>query len=109
MIYVGPLKVDEKLAARTQTILQSSIGFEEAIAFLRLQGESKIDTIRMLVVTANLGLGEAKRIVHLSPAWHDRRAHDDAFHDSLVQAVDALQDSGDDLAHSSLLEAAAPR
>lgn len=108
MIYIGPLRVDEALAARTRNVLRLE-GLEGAIALLRRSGETKIDAIRMLVITADLSLGEAKQVVHHSPIWQNCRENDDAFHDSLVSAAQALQASDDDLVDSSALEVVTSR
>jgi hypothetical protein len=38
-----------------------------------------------------MSLGEAKRVVHLSPAWADRREQDDPLHEALSRRVAAAQ------------------
>jgi hypothetical protein len=49
----------------------------------------KVLAIRLLSQAAHIGLGEAKRIIHYSPAWAFRRLSDERFQD---MASDALSD-----------------
>lgn len=56
---------------------------------LRNEGFSKIDCIRATVEVLGLPLADAKRVVHESHAWADRREHDDKSHDTLVAELQA--------------------
>jgi hypothetical protein len=60
---------------------------DEALAFLRSHGFSKVMSIAALTQLFGLKLDEAKQRVHLSPTWADVRERDDAFHDELVRGV----------------------
>jgi hypothetical protein len=51
---------------------------------LRAEGFSKIDCIRATVEVLRLPLADAKRLVHESRAWADRREQDDQWHDALI-------------------------
>lgn len=61
---------------------------------LRDQGFSKSDCIRATVEILRLPLADAKRIVHESRAWADRREQDDRFHDALIAELEAEISSG---------------
>ena len=94
MIYIGPLRANSALAEPVKALLDSDGGPQKAISFMRQQGESKIGSIRALVVFGSFALADAKRLVHCSETWRDYRDADDAFHTSLAEtfhAVDALQ------------------
>jgi hypothetical protein len=81
---------------------QQGYKWEDLVAALRAAGFTKIDCIRVAVELLRLPLAEAKRIVHFSPTWSDRRADDDAFHELAVTAVAAW---GSDPGHSGVVEA----
>ena len=61
----------------------------DEILSLRAEGFSKVDCIRATVEILRLPLADAKRIVHESRAWADRRERDDQFHDTLKAAFRA--------------------
>jgi hypothetical protein len=56
---------------------------------LRAEGFSKIDCIRASVEVLRLPLADAKRLVHESRAWADRREQDDQWHDALIAELEA--------------------
>jgi len=56
---------------------------------LRGEGFSKIDCIRATVEILRLPLADAKRLVHESRAWADRRESDDQWHDALIAELEA--------------------
>jgi hypothetical protein len=47
------------------------------------RGFSTVESIRATVEILRLPLADAKRLVHESRAWADRRADDDRFHEVL--------------------------
>jgi hypothetical protein len=57
--------------------------WDEILQTLRGEGFSKVDCIRATVEILRLPLADAKRIVHESHAWADRRETDDHFHEVL--------------------------
>ncbi|MER5968342.1 hypothetical protein ABT112_01090 [Streptomyces sp. NPDC002055] len=56
---------------------------ESVLRDLRAEGFGMIDCIKAVTRLQSCSLGEAKRTVHLSAAWADRREAHDAFHDEL--------------------------
>ena len=58
------------------------------VQFLADRGYSKVECIGAFNRVYKLGLGEAKKIVHLSPVFEYRRANDDAFHDELISIIE---------------------
>jgi ribosomal protein L7/L12 len=73
----------EMLVTRARETLSHGGDVEEVLALLRQSGCSKVESIKLLREIAGLGLGEAKRRVHLSETWRDRREADDELHASL--------------------------
>jgi hypothetical protein len=57
--------------------------WDEILESLREEGFSKVECIRATVQILRLPLADAKRIVHESLAWADRRKDDDRFHEVL--------------------------
>jgi len=51
---------------------------------LRAEGYSKTDCIRASVEILRLPLIDAKRLVHESSVWHDRRDSDDDWHEAVI-------------------------
>ena len=57
---------------------------------MRELGLNKIECIKLLREHGGVSLGEAKDIVHLSPAWADRYRADEAFHDEAERALNVM-------------------
>jgi hypothetical protein len=68
---------------RATALWDEGARWNEILASLRAEGFSKVDCIRATVEILRLPLVDAKRIVHESQAWADRRETDDQFHDVL--------------------------
>jgi hypothetical protein len=60
---------------------------EEIIRALRDDGFSKAPSIKALCDFRLANLAEAKRLIHFSETWADRKAEDEAFHEELVEAM----------------------
>jgi ribosomal protein L7/L12 len=73
----------EALVARAREMLSHGGNVEEVLSLLRHSGCSKVESIKLLKDVAGLNLDEAKRQVHLSETWRDRREADDELHASL--------------------------
>jgi hypothetical protein len=56
---------------------------------LRNEGFTKVDCVRATVEVLRLPLADAKRIVHESRAWADRRERDDKWHDTVIAELQA--------------------
>lgn len=57
--------------------------WDEILESLRADGFSKGDCVGATVEILRLPLADAKRIVHESRAWADRREDDEQFHETL--------------------------
>ena len=75
-------------------MLADGASIEEVLVFLRQHEYSKIASIKAVRQLLGVDLREAKRIVHLSDAWQDRRQQDDEFHEALEEAVRQLARRG---------------
>lgn len=80
----------DELIAECKRRSEGGEDMEAIIGHLRTSGCSKIDSIAVLNATYGIGLGEAKRIVHVSPTWADTRVSDDKFHESIEDALTKL-------------------
>src|SRR5215210_7452939 len=67
-------------------------GVESVLGFLRKRTESKPKSILILCRARGLSVEDAKEMVDLSQAWSDVRERDQAFHHTLMQAVELLAD-----------------
>ncbi|MCR6660844.1 MAG: ribosomal protein L7/L12 [Asticcacaulis sp.] len=63
---------------------------EQAILLLKNLGYSKIACIKALRERYGVSLADAKKQVHFSPAWKERREDDERFHAQLEKAVTEL-------------------
>lgn len=70
--------------------------WDAILVALRNEGFSKIDCVRATVDLLRLPLADAKRVVHESYAWTDRREHDDRWHDALMVELQAEVSRGQD-------------
>ena len=70
----------------TRAWLASGAREDEVLGRLRQRGLGKIDCIAVLHAATGMSLNDAKRAVHYSPAWADRREQDDALGVSLLRA-----------------------
>jgi len=79
---------DREKVARVKHLYTASSATEDILAFLRKEGSTKIDSVRLLHLGTGVSLTEAKKIVFLSQTWSDRFASDEQFLDSLLLEVD---------------------
>jgi hypothetical protein len=82
------------LLVEFDTGAKQEVEHEVLLAFLRQRECSKIDCIQALMLRYNYSLQTAKRVVHLSHTWRDRRRQDDTFHQRLEQLFH--DDNGED-------------
>jgi ribosomal protein L7/L12 len=64
------------LTQKAMVRAQTGASLDDVIASLRDQGANKIDCIAVIRCVYGLGLQEAKRAVHFSPAWSDVKQRD---------------------------------
>ncbi|PSQ70648.1 MAG: hypothetical protein BRD37_00115 [Bacteroidetes bacterium QH_8_67_23] len=85
------METDEQIRQRiqqSQAVLEEGGTLEAVLRLLRQAGCSKTDSMRVVRSLKEVPLGEAKRIVHFSDAWQERRADDEHFHDELAQTFE---------------------
>jgi ribosomal protein L7/L12 len=78
------------LLAQAEQLQRDGRDIDDILVFLRAQGCSKIDSIKLLMQLSNLTLAEAKERVHCSRAWDDTRAADEALHEALDEAIEQV-------------------
>ena len=82
-----------RLISECSRLDENGVSLENIIAYLRSEGCWKIDSIAILREVLGIGLGDAKRLVHLSATWHDVRNQDDELHDRLNDALTEVFDA----------------
>ena len=76
-------------AASTSTTTIDRGEWDAVLTQLRADGISPVESIKVTRAVLHVSLGEAKTIVHESPAWADRRADFEQLHDA-AEAATAL-------------------
>jgi ribosomal protein L7/L12 len=74
-------------------MFQAGASRDEVIGKMREAGLDKIDCMLKLQSAVGITLGEAKRLVHLSPAWSDCREADDDLHMTIEDNLDEIADA----------------
>ena len=72
---------------RATELLADQARWDEVLESLRTEGFSKVGSIRATSEVLRIPLSEAKRRVHSSRTWADRRGADEEFHQSLTEAT----------------------
>ena len=80
----------EAIVQRAAELRAAGGDWDSVLKKLRDEDFSKIDCIVAIREIEMIPLGEAKEMVHFSPAWEDRREQDDQFHDDLIDAVQKI-------------------
>ena len=74
-------------ASTTTSATASPDDWERALAQLRADGFSPVESIKVTRAVLQVSLGEAKRIVHESQAWADRRAEFEQIHEVAASSL----------------------
>lgn len=75
-----------------QGLKGKGLPMEEILRFFRADGASIIESMKLLTRLENIGLGEAKRIVHFSETWADFRAGSEELHERAEKAAKELEE-----------------
>jgi len=75
--------------------LERGLSTDEILAVLRAAGATPLPSMKVLRNTTGIGLGEAKRLVWLSPVWADELPAHVRLEDELLAALDAETDRSD--------------
>jgi ribosomal protein L7/L12 len=87
---VTKLEIDAEVQAKVQAAAdrgESTAALAQMMADMKL---NKVEAIRLMAISKKMPLSEAKETVHYSPAWAFRREADEAFHESLYEALDQM-------------------
>ena len=74
-----------------QRLKAEGVPLEDILRFVRADGASIIDCIKLLTRLENVSLGEAKRIVHFSETWADFRAGSEELHERAEKVARELE------------------
>ena len=75
------------LLAKCESMLSEGKSVEDILAFLRQNGCSRTDSIKVVMTLEGKTLRQAKEIVHFSKTWEDAREDTEAFHNSLADSL----------------------
>ena len=89
---VGKTLDRDRLLEDAREMLAGTHDIEQVLLFIRSGGFGMLDSIKAIMVLSGVSLGEAKRLVHTSPVWADRRAEHDALHRALDAVAQADAD-----------------
>jgi len=81
------------LTALAADRLHAGESLDDILRFLRANGATIVESIKTTMTLTDVSLAEAKRIVHNSAAWRDRRADHDAFHRLLEESAEAVEET----------------
>jgi ribosomal protein L7/L12 len=82
--------IDAQIESRIAQMLKSSSDVEAVIFAMKDSGLDKIESIKLLRAYGGMSLADGKTAVHLSKAWEDCRESDDALHEQVIRAAEAL-------------------
>jgi hypothetical protein len=82
------------LSSDLRELLGSGASLDTALSQLRASGASIVESIVSVRSVRRCDLAEAKRLVHLSPAWEDVRVLNDQFHAELEAAAREYERDG---------------
>ncbi len=82
--------VDPQVEQSVRAMFASGMPLDSMIDAMKSLGLDKIDCVKLIRNHGNMSLFAAKKKVHLSPAWVDRKQTDEAFHASIKHAVDEV-------------------
>jgi ribosomal protein L7/L12 len=83
--------IDPNLVAAIKTLPGSKEHLDDVVGKMRSAGFNKIQSMKLLRDCAGISLMEAKRIVHLSPAWADRLETDNHFQRTAIQVANLIR------------------
>jgi hypothetical protein len=78
----------DALVRSSRQLLREGKNIEVVLGFLRNEGCTIVDSIKLTKLVTGMSLGAAKELVHASQTWSDRREAHDQFHDALEGAVE---------------------
>ncbi len=82
------VKMNTDYSSRLEELLASGVSFEGAMASLRRDGASAIETIVAIRIVKKIGLGEAKKMFSASSSWQDVNEAADKLHQEILDAWD---------------------
>lgn len=76
-----------ELVEGARRIVSNAEGDVRLLAYLRENGATKIDSIKIVQTVKSLSLKDADDLVHYSSVWADRRESDEAALDAFLDSV----------------------
>jgi hypothetical protein len=86
-----PMTIPVSIREEVRAMAHRGVSTEVMISYMRESGLAKPHSIRLLSEAAHLSLADAKKQIHYSPVWKDRRESDEIFHDRIWDATQEFQ------------------
>lgn len=87
-----PKTIDEASAAETvKEMLDAGSDCETALQYLRDSNFDQIDSIKVMRFAMKVSANEAKKLVHYSRTWEDRRGAAEAIHEAAFEVIEKMQ------------------
>ena len=71
-------------------MLQDGKTVDDILKYLRIETDSKVASMAVLMQVLNITPSEAKVLVHKSEVWEGRRERDEKFHEDVFSALEEL-------------------
>ena len=78
----------ERFPALLASLLSSGASLEAALARLKADGATPIETIKAIALVQGVRLGEAKQVFSRSPSWSKEAAAGDALHSQILALLE---------------------
>jgi len=95
MTPVSKLAEQDNIASEAARLFGLGADHDLVLGFLREKGLNKLASIKALVKTTGVSLGNAKEIVHHSRVWQDVYERDTKFHEQLWKLVEEMKKAGE--------------
>jgi ribosomal protein L7/L12 len=80
------------LIEQCRQLMLTGASVDDLLAVMRRAGQSRTDSIGLLIELTGMSLREAKAVVHKSSAWEDLREDAEAIHERLENAGEQSKD-----------------
>ena len=84
--------LDQSLMARGDELWHKCRDAEKLLHFLRVEGISKLGSVKAVRAICQVSLADAKKIVSQSSEWKDTVESTEALHDQVIRAMKSADD-----------------
>ena len=80
------------LIDKCKQMLSDGKTIDDVLKYLRVETNSKVTSIMVVVGLLNISAGEAKLLVHRSEAWNEVRERDEKIHETIYAELDKINE-----------------